>query len=123
MTLTVAGLWPNMTYAYTVTITSAAGVATATGTRPTATLKATVLCGDTSYCGSGIYVYSVADNANPSNAVGKLTAGTSSRPSATDRRLTSTPSRGAAGTRTSGSPDLQGLNGLVPVCLGQHRRL
>ena len=75
MTLTVGGLWPNTTYAYTVTITSAAGSARATGSRATSTLRATVLCGNSSYCGSGIYVYSTPNNANPGNAVGKFYAG------------------------------------------------
>jgi hypothetical protein len=41
----------------------------------TNTLRATVVCGDTSYCGSGIYIYSVPSQSNPGNAVGRYYGG------------------------------------------------
>jgi hypothetical protein len=75
VTLTVGGLWPNNTYSFTASVTTAVGTAQATGSQPTSQLRATVLCGDTSYCGSGIYIYSVPNQSNPSNAVGRFTAG------------------------------------------------
>jgi hypothetical protein len=75
MTLTVNGLWPNNSYNFTVSITSAAGSASATGSRGTSTLRATVVCGDPSYCGSGIWIYSTTSQSNPNNAVGRFVAG------------------------------------------------
>ncbi len=75
LTLTVNGLWPNNSYSYTVSVTTAAGAATATGSRATSQLRATVICGDTGYCGTGIYVYSVPSQSNPGNAVGRFRAG------------------------------------------------
>jgi hypothetical protein len=75
VTLTVTGLWPNNTYTYTLTVTTPAGVASANGSRATSQLRATVICGDMSYCGSGIYVYSVPSQQNPAYAVGRLYAG------------------------------------------------
>ena len=81
LTITVTKLWPNTTYSYTVSVTSAAGAATATGSRATSQLRATVLCGVPSYCGSGIYIYSTPNNANPSNSVGRFVAGTQFTPS------------------------------------------
>src|SRR5690606_12775207 len=75
MTLTVNGLWPNNTYNFTVTITSAAGAANATGSRATPTLRATVICGDSSYCGNGIYIYNTPSQADPGDAVGRFYGG------------------------------------------------
>ena len=75
VTLTVTRLWPNNSYSYTVTVTTPAGAATASGSRATSQLRATVLCGDTNYCGTGIYIYSVPSQSNPGNAVGRYRAG------------------------------------------------
>ena len=80
VTLTVNGLWPNSTYDYTVTVTTAAGSARATGTRNTSTLRATVICDDASYCGRGVYIYSVPSQANQGNAVGTFTRGNQFQP-------------------------------------------
>jgi hypothetical protein len=73
--LTVGGLWPNGTYKFTVTVTTPAGAASATGSKATSQLHATVLCTDTTYCGSGIFIYSVPSQDNPGNSVGSFVAG------------------------------------------------
>ncbi|MBX6752000.1 MAG: fibronectin type III domain-containing protein, partial [Micromonosporaceae bacterium] len=75
VTLTVGGLWPNNTYDYTVTITNAVGSASANGSLATNDLRATVVCNDQSYCGSGIYIYNTPSQANPANAVGTFRGG------------------------------------------------
>jgi hypothetical protein len=75
VTFTIGGLWPNNTYSYTVTITNPAGSASRTGTLATSELRATVVCGDQSYCGSGIYIYNEPSQANPGNAVGTFRGG------------------------------------------------
>ncbi len=71
VTLTVGGLWPNGTYNFTASVTNPAGAASAPGSQATSQFRATVLCGDTSYCGTGIYIYSVPSQSNPGNAVGR----------------------------------------------------
>jgi hypothetical protein len=75
VTLRVRGLWPNGTYGYIASVSTAAGTATATGRRATAQLRATVICNDQAYCGTGIWVYSVPSQANPNNSLGTLRAG------------------------------------------------
>jgi hypothetical protein len=75
VTLTVTKLWPNRTYTFTASVTTAAGAAAAGGSKPTSQLRATVLCGDTAYCGSGIYIYATPNNGNPSSSVGHFVAG------------------------------------------------
>jgi len=75
VTLTVTKLWPNRTYAFTASVTTAAGAATGGGSKPTSQLRATVLCGDTTYCGKGIYIYATPNNGNPSDSVGHFVAG------------------------------------------------
>lgn len=72
MTLTVGGLWPNNAYGFIVTIGSPAGGTNVSGSSPTNQLRATVVCSDSTYCGSGIYVYSVTSQANAANALGVL---------------------------------------------------
>jgi hypothetical protein len=75
VTLTVGGLWPNGTYNYTASVTTAAGTVSAAGSRATSQLKATVICTDPSYCGSGIWVYSVPSQADGTLALGTLVGG------------------------------------------------
>jgi hypothetical protein len=75
VTLTVGGLWPNNNYNYTVSITNAVGSASAPGAMPSNQLRANVVCNTPSYCGNGIYVYSVPSQANPGNAVGRYYGG------------------------------------------------
>jgi hypothetical protein len=75
VSLTITGLWPNNTYDYTISISNAAGSAKVDKSQATSTLRATVLCGDASYCGSGIYIYSTTSQSNPNNAVGRYTKG------------------------------------------------
>jgi hypothetical protein len=75
VTLTVGGLWPNNTYPFTVTITNPMGSASANGSHSTNQLLANVVCGDASYCGSGIYIYNTTSQANPGNAVGRFYGG------------------------------------------------
>jgi hypothetical protein len=58
VTLTVNGLWPNNTYTFTASITTAAGNDSAGGTRATNTIRFTVICRSTdNYCGGGIWPY------------------------------------------------------------------
>jgi hypothetical protein len=80
VTVTVPGLWPNRAYTFTASVNTPAGSATSGGSQPTLQLHASVICGVASYCGSGIFIYSVANNGNPSNAVGKFTGGTTFTP-------------------------------------------
>jgi hypothetical protein len=75
VTLTVGGLWPNGTYNFTASVTTPAGTASATGSRATSQLKATVICTDPTYCGSGIWVYSVPSQADGTKALGTFVAG------------------------------------------------
>jgi len=75
VTLTVGGLWPNNTYSYTASITNPVGSASANGTQASNQLRANVVCADPSYCGSGIFIYSVPSQANPGNAVGRFYGG------------------------------------------------
>jgi hypothetical protein len=75
VTLTMTGLLPNKSYTYTVRIDSPAGGGTAGGAMDTFTLRATVVCSVSSYCGSGIYIYSVPSQSNPGNAVGRYYGG------------------------------------------------
>jgi hypothetical protein len=56
VTLKVGGLAPNNTYTFTVSITSPAGASTATGSSPTNTLRATVICTQGN-CTPGIWSY------------------------------------------------------------------
>ncbi len=60
---TVGGLWPGRTYRYTVTVTNAAGSASASDSVATAALAGTVICNNQSQCGlnapgGGVWVYS-----------------------------------------------------------------
>jgi Fibronectin type III domain len=59
VTLTVNGLWPNGTYSYTVSVTTAAGSATVTKTHATGQLHFTVICPNNvgGYCNGGVYAY------------------------------------------------------------------
>jgi hypothetical protein len=59
VTLTVASLWPNSTYNYTVSITNAVGNATANGSMASSQLRLTVICPNNSggYCNNGIWAY------------------------------------------------------------------
>jgi hypothetical protein len=75
VTLTVGGLWPNGNYNFTASVTTAAGTASATGNRATSQLKATVICNTPSYCGSGIWVYSVPSQADGTLALGTFVGG------------------------------------------------
>jgi Fibronectin type III domain len=77
VTITVNGLWPNNTYGYTVSVTTAAGSASATGTRATNQLRFTVICPNNvgGYCNSGIWAYRTPNQqqvmaVNPSLPVG-----------------------------------------------------
>ncbi len=76
VTLTVAGLWPNRTYSYTVSITSAAGSANAAKARATSTIRFTVICPNNAggYCNGGVYAYRTPSQlgtaVNPSLSVG-----------------------------------------------------
>ena len=71
VTLTVNGLWPNRTYSFTVTVTNAAGTATATGTRQTTAMRFTVICpkNTNGYCNAGIYAYRVPSQKNANQAI------------------------------------------------------
>jgi len=77
LTMTVTGLWPNRSYSYTVTVTTAAGTARDTGRRATATMRFTVICPDNSdgYCNSGIWAYRTPSQqgtaVNPPLAIGR----------------------------------------------------
>jgi hypothetical protein len=58
----VSGLWPNTTYAFTVTASNKAGSASFNGSAATAAVTGTVVCTVNSYCGPsapspGIWVY------------------------------------------------------------------
>jgi hypothetical protein len=75
VTLTVGGLWPNGNYSFTASVNTAAGSATATGARATSQLHATVLCTVSSYCGSGIWVYSIPSQGDSTKALGTFVAG------------------------------------------------
>ena len=73
---TVGGVWPGNTYPVTVTVTNAAGSATASDTVTTPALFGTVLCNDPGECGlnspgGGVWVYSEpTQNPPPGRAVG-----------------------------------------------------
>ena len=71
VTLTVNGLWPNNTYSYTVSVTSAAGAASATRSRATNQMRFTVICPNNSggYCNSGIWAYRVPSQQSSGQAV------------------------------------------------------
>jgi hypothetical protein len=71
VTLTVAGLWPNGTYNYTISITTAAGAATDSRSRPTDPIRFTVICPNNSggYCDTGIWPYRVPSQQNPGQAI------------------------------------------------------
>jgi hypothetical protein len=57
--ITVGGLAPGTAYSYTVTVTNAAGSASATGSATTTALNGTVRCVSTNgYCDSGVGIYS-----------------------------------------------------------------
>jgi len=77
ITLEVKGLWPNNTYNYAVTVTTAAGSARATGRRATSTMRFTVICPDNNdgYCNSGIWAYQTPSQqgsaVNPPLAIGR----------------------------------------------------
>jgi fibronectin type III domain protein len=73
--LTVGGLWPAGSYAYTLTAANAAGSASATGALSTPALYGTVLCSVPSYCGpgaplGGVWVYTTPSQAG--TAVGDV---------------------------------------------------
>lgn len=71
VTLTVGALWPNGTYNYTISITTAAGTATINGSRATDQLRFTVICPNNTggYCDSGIWPYRVPSQQNSSQAI------------------------------------------------------
>jgi len=71
VTLTVGGLWPNNTYNYTVSVTTAAGSAAANRSQATTAMRFTVICPNNSsgYCNSGIWAYVVPSQQNPGQAV------------------------------------------------------
>jgi Fibronectin type III domain len=82
VTLSGGNVWPNNTYAYTVSITNPAGQGAASGNVSTNQLHGTVICPNNTngYCNSGIYVYSVASNNNPGQALGTYSTGTTYTP-------------------------------------------
>jgi hypothetical protein len=71
VSLTVNGLWPNNTYSYTVSVTSAAGAASATRSRATNQMRFTVICPNNNggYCNSGIWAYRVPSQQSSGQAV------------------------------------------------------
>jgi len=77
---TVTGLYPNRPYTYVVTVTNAAGSATAGGGLQTLPLGGAVICNDQAQCGlsspgGGIWVYSApTQNPPPGRAVGDTTS-------------------------------------------------
>lgn len=71
VTLRVAGLWPNATYTYTISVTTAAGTASLTQSRPTNQLRFTVICPKNTggYCDTGIWAYRIPSQQVSSQAV------------------------------------------------------
>ena len=61
VSLTVNGLWPNNTYSYQVSVTSAAGAASTTRSQATNQMRFTVVCPNNTggYCNGGIWAYRV----------------------------------------------------------------
>jgi hypothetical protein len=83
VTLTVKGLWPNSTHTYTISVTTAAGAASATHSRATDQMRFTVICPNNTggYCNSGIWAYRQPSQQNPGQAVNpSLSVGTTGRP-------------------------------------------
>jgi hypothetical protein len=95
VTLTVAGLWPNNNYGFTVSATTAAGTGSATGNQATPNVNFVVICPNNTggYCNSGIWAYKTPSQggtaASPSLSVG--TTGTPQCYTTGDRTINAQP--------------------------------
>jgi Fibronectin type III domain len=71
VTLTVRGAWPNRSYNYTVSVTTAAGSASVARAKATATLRFTVVCPKNTggYCNSGIWAYKIPSQQDINQAI------------------------------------------------------